>query len=240
MWPYRSQCVGHHDRPVQFEPGEGHRRSSRAGWREDFNVVESPHAEPGVWRLQTIVAINAVGGQRKPRYQTFPRGFARVAVAQRRFSGTTVPRRVASPARTQASSRARRTGHASTAQGSAFTRSKRRQVTTPRRPSGGARAGRAAGTSVGNPRCRRIRTVTAPASIRARSRKRPPQRGHARTSMSNGAPHQVGPAPPGGTGRHPGVRLRGSIARSAAAAARATTSARHAARGPAPRNRAAG
>ncbi len=41
---------------------------------------------------------------------------------------------------------------------------------------GGARAGRAAGTSVGIPSCRRIRAVTTPASTSARSRSRPPQR----------------------------------------------------------------
>jgi len=48
--------------------------------------------------------------------------------------------------------------------------------------SGGARAGRGAGISVGTPRCRRIRPITAASSMSAIKRRRPPQRGHASTS----------------------------------------------------------
>ncbi len=46
----------------------------------------------------------------------------------------------------------------------------------------GARAGRATGRSVGKPRCPRIRPMTAAASMSAMRRRRPPHRGHARTS----------------------------------------------------------
>ena len=51
--------------------------------------------------------------------------------------------------------------------------------------SGGARARRAAGTSDGSPRYRRIRAVTVPDSRSATSRSRPPHRGQASTSTSN-------------------------------------------------------
>ena len=48
--------------------------------------------------------------------------------------------------------------------------------------SGGARGGCAAGTSVGRPRWPRMRRITRASSISAISRRRPPRRGHARTS----------------------------------------------------------
>jgi hypothetical protein len=50
------------------------------------------------------------------------------------------------------------------------------------RGSGGARAGRGEGTSVGRPRCRRIRPMTAASSMSATRRTRPPHRGHPSTS----------------------------------------------------------
>ncbi len=49
---------------------------------------------------------------------------------------------------------------------------------------GGARAGAGGGTSVGRWRWRRMRAVASDASSTAMSRRRPPQRGHARTSNS--------------------------------------------------------
>lgn len=48
--------------------------------------------------------------------------------------------------------------------------------------SGGARAGRGVGRSVGRPRWPRMRRMTSAWSIVASRRRRPPQRGHARTS----------------------------------------------------------
>ncbi len=48
---------------------------------------------------------------------------------------------------------------------------------------GGARPGRGAGTSVGRCRWRRMRSITEASSISAISRKRPPQRGQAKTSI---------------------------------------------------------
>ena len=46
----------------------------------------------------------------------------------------------------------------------------------------GGRAGRASGMSVGSPRWRRMRSITAGSSITAMSCRRPPHRGHSRTS----------------------------------------------------------
>ena len=53
------------------------------------------------------------------------------------------------------------------------------------RGSGGDRAGRAAGTSVGTPRCPRIRRMTRESSMSAINCSSSPQRGHARTSTPN-------------------------------------------------------
>jgi len=53
---------------------------------------------------------------------------------------------------------------------------------------GGARTGRGSGISVGRPRCRSIRWITAARSMSAISRNRPPQRGHANTSYPNVRP----------------------------------------------------
>jgi hypothetical protein len=50
------------------------------------------------------------------------------------------------------------------------------------RPRGRARGGRGRGTSVGRPRWVRIRRTTVRSSMTARSRNRPPHRGHASTS----------------------------------------------------------
>jgi hypothetical protein len=49
---------------------------------------------------------------------------------------------------------------------------------------GGAREGRATGTSVGSSRWVRIRRITAASSISATSRKRPPHRGQAKWPVS--------------------------------------------------------
>ena len=51
-------------------------------------------------------------------------------------------------------------------------------------PRGGARADRASGTSVGRPRCRKMRRVTTDSSRSAIRRSRPPQRGHANTCVA--------------------------------------------------------
>ena len=56
---------------------------------------------------------------------------------------------------------------------------------------GGARAGRAAGTSVRRPRCRRMRSVTADSSRSATSRNRSPPRGRVNTPERSA--RQVGP-----------------------------------------------
>jgi len=103
-----------------------------------------------------------------------------------------------------------------------------------RSPSGGARAGRASGTSGGRPRCRRMRRVTADSSRSAISRSRPPQRGHASTSKPKArrirsAHREPDPCSVGACARA-GVS-RASAFPEATGVSRRTMSARHAARG---------
>lgn len=76
---------------------------------------------------------------------------------------------------------------------------------------GGARLGRAAGTPAGNWRCRRMRALTADASISAIRRSRPPQRGHAARRTQNtrrirSAQRQPRMIASSGLGRSPAAR----------------------------------
>ena len=101
---------------------------------------------------------------------------------------------------------------------------------------GGGRAGRASGMSVGSPRGRRMRSITAGSSITAMSCRRPPHRGHSRTSnpklrRMNSAQR---PFAAGGGSPAPAASLEssgGEFSWEPTGSPNRTTSARHAARG---------
>lgn len=99
---------------------------------------------------------------------------------------------------------------------------------------GGARAGRASGTSVGRPRCRKMRSVTADSSRSPIKRSRPPQREHARTSKPKArrirSAHREPGRGPDGSAVSAGVSVA-LVSTVTAGVWRRTTSARHAARG---------
>ena len=107
---------------------------------------------------------------------------------------------------------------------------------------GGARGGRAAGTSSGRPRCRRMRWITGACSIRAMRRSRPPHREQASTSTPTAFAHalrRVHRSLGGGwkvrrssaAHRHPPVPRGRAVASFGNASCRGTTADRHAARG---------
>ena len=183
-------------RLIAHAPHLPHRTMLLTTYAAGLRLSEVLHLRIG--DIETIVTMNGSPGQRNRRYQTLTPCVVRTSplATGRMAPGRGVGRvpMAGDGARpgdgTGDGTDLRPTAHTSKRVPRRVGRCVRSGATAAHQDSspfkgGGARAGRAAGTSGGSPRCRRICAVTAPASRSATRRSRPPHRGHASTSTSN-------------------------------------------------------